>query len=171
MTLERAGIVERAPASHPRESNYQLTPAGEELREVIAAVGQWGQRWARDIRPADLDPGWLVWTMHRRLDTSVMPPGRTVIEIEFTDAPARQRRFWLVHDDGHVDVCLKEPGFDLTVRVVTRMRTLAEVWRGIRPIAEEMREGRLQVLAPPAVRRIFPRWLQLSVFASIKRAR
>lgn len=170
-TLERAGIVERAASESSRGSDYRLTQAGEELRAVVVAIGQWGQRWARDIRPADLDPGWLVWAMHRRLNTAQMPPGRTVIEIEFTDAPAGQRRFWLVHLGGRVDVCLKDPGFEATVRVSTRVRTLAEVWRGIRPIRQEIRSERLRVQGSPAARRAFPGWLLLSVFAPVKRAR
>lgn len=169
-TLERAGIVERVPTTNTRGSDYQLTQAGEELRAVVAAIGQWGQRWARDIRPADLDPGWLVWAMHRRLNTAAMPAGRTVIEIEFSDSP-KQRRFWLVHQRGHVDVCLKDPGFEPTVRVLTRVRTLAEVWRGLRPIREEIRSGRLQVRGASTMRRAFPGWLMLSVFAPIKRMR
>lgn len=170
-TLERAGIVERAASGGARGLDYRLTQAGEELRTVIAAIGQWGQRWARDIRPADLDPGWLVWVMHRRLNTEGMPAGRTVIEIEFSDAPVSQRRFWLVHQAGHVDVCLKDPGFEPAVRVVTRVRTLAEVWRGIRAIREEIRSGRLQLHGTGEVRRAFPGWLLLSAFSPVKRAR
>ncbi len=169
--LERAGIVERAASGDSRGPDYLLTQAGEELRAVVVAIGQWGQRWARDIRPADLDPGWLVWVMHRRLDTNAMPAGRTVIEIEFGDAPAGHRRFWLVHQAGHVDVCLKDPGFEPTVQVLTRVRTLAEVWRGIRPIREEIRSGRLQVHGTSEARRAFPGWLLLSVFAPVKRVR
>ncbi|HZO55205.1 MAG TPA: winged helix-turn-helix transcriptional regulator [Bryobacteraceae bacterium] len=106
----RAGIVERNASATTRGSEYFLTEAGLSLKSVVISVGEWGQRWARDIRPEDLDPGWLVWAMHRRLNTALMPPGRTVIQIEFVDAPAKQRRFWLVHCDGNVDVCLKDPG-------------------------------------------------------------
>jgi hypothetical protein len=108
--------------------------------------------------------------MHRRLNSDAMPPGRTVIEIEFSDSP-RQRRFWLVHSRGRVDVCLKDPGFETTVRVVTRVRTMAEVWRGIRSIREEIRSGRLQVQGTPVACRAFPRWLMLSAYAPIKRMR
>jgi hypothetical protein len=108
--------------------------------------------------------------MRRRLDSAAMPPGRTVIELEFTDAP-KQRRFWLVHLGGRVDVCLKDPGFEPTVRAVTRVRTLAEVWRGIRPIREEIRAGRLRVQGSAEARRAFPGWLLLSVFASTRPAR
>lgn len=165
LTLERAGIVERK-ASAPE---YFLTEAGLSLRCVVTSIGEWGQRWARDIRPEDLDPGWLVWAMHRRLNTAAMPPGRTVIQIEFLDAPAKQRRFWLVHCDGNVDVCLKDPGYGTTVFVSTSVRTLAEVWRGIRSATDELRAGRIHLDGPSDCRRAFPQWLLLSVYAPIER--
>ncbi len=168
--LERAGVVERKTSGARHGPEYTLTEAGMSLRPVVTSIGEWGQRWARDIRPEDLDPGWLVWAMHRRLNTPAMPPGRTVIEIEFMDAPAKHRRFWLVHCDGNVDVCLKDPGYDTTVRVKTRMRTLAEVWRGIRPVKDELRTGGLHLEGASDHCRAFPRWLLLSAFAPIARA-
>jgi len=168
-TLEHAGIIERRPGA--RGSSYGLTEAGFALRPVVTSIGEWGQRWARDIHPQDLDPGWLVWTMHRRLNTDAMPPGRTVIEIEFLDARSSQRRFWLVHADGNVDVCLKDPGHETTVRVFTRVRVLAEVWRGIRSLRQEVRAGSIQLQGSTAHRRAFPDWLLLSVYAPIKRER
>lgn len=170
-TLEHAGVIERRPSTGSRGLDYCLTEAGLALKPVVTSIGEWGQRWARDIRPQDLDAGWLIWTMHRRLNTAAMPPGRTVIEIEFVDGPARQRRFWLVHSAGTVDVCLKDPGYDSTVRVCTRVRALAEVWRGIRSLKDELRAGSIQVEGASADRRAFPDWLLLSVYAPIKRAR
>ena len=168
-TLERAGIVERPNSCGGNKRAYVLTAAGQELRPVLAGIAGWGQRWARDIRDEDLDPGWLVWTMHRRLNTAVMPPGRTVIQICFIDAPAHQRGFWLVCADGDVEVCLKPPGFDVDLTVTTRVRALAEVWRGIRPLDSEIRAGHIQVEGPTSLRRAFPSWLLLSAYASISR--
>jgi DNA-binding HxlR family transcriptional regulator len=171
LTLEHAGIVERKASETTGGPQYSLTEAGLSLRSVVTSIGEWGQRWARDIRPEDLDPGWLIWAMHRRLNTSAMPHGRTVIQIEFVDAPAKQRRFWLVHNDGNVDVCVKEPGYDTTVRVSTRVRTLAEVWRGLRSVQDELREGRIHLEGPSDYCRAFPQWLLLSVYARIARPR
>jgi DNA-binding HxlR family transcriptional regulator len=168
-TLERAGIVQRPAGSGAGKPAYMLTAAGEELRSVLAAIAGWGQRWARDIRDDDLDPGWLVWAMHRRLNMPLMPSGRTVIQICFSDAPAHQRCFWLVCAGGDVEVCLKPPGFDVDLTVTTPVRALAEVWRGIRPLNAELRAGRIQVKGPTSMRRAFPSWLLLSASASIKR--
>jgi DNA-binding HxlR family transcriptional regulator len=169
-TLEHAGIVARKAADDTGPPEYCLTEAGQSLRAVLVSIGEWGQRWSREIGPQDLDPGWLVWAMHRRLNTRAMPKGRSVIQIEFLDVPAKQRRFWLVHCDGNVDVCLKDPGYDTTVRVSTRVRTLAEVWRGIRSMKDELRAGRIHLDGSSESCRAFPEWLLLSVFASIARA-
>jgi len=168
-TLESAGIVARPQQGAGKKPSYVLTEAGDELRPVLASVGGWGQRWARNIRDEDLDPGWLVWSMHRRLNTAVMPRGRTVIEIEFVDAPRHQRRFWLVCAEGNVDVCLKPPGFDVDLNVTTGVRVLAEVWRGLRPLGAEIRSGRIRVAGMTKLRRAFPHWLLLSAYASIDR--
>jgi DNA-binding HxlR family transcriptional regulator len=171
LTLEHAGVVEHKPGRDSHTADYHLTRAGLALRPIVSAIGEWGQRWARDLGPEDLDPGWLVWAMHRRLNSAAMLPGRTVIEIEFSDAPAQHRRFWLVHCDGHVDVCLKDPGFETTVRVSTRLRVFAEVWRGIRSLKDELRARTIQLHGSPSNCRAFPRWLLLSVYAPIARER
>lgn len=170
-TLERAEIVERRASGRGRSEGYVLTPAGRELEAVVAAIGVWGQRWAREIRPEDLDPGWLVWNVHRRLNLAAMPPGRTVIEFEFTDMPSRQRRFWLLRSGGDVEVCLKQPGLAPDVRVSTTVRVFAEVWRGLRPLTEAIRTGSVRIDGPPALTRSFPGWLLLSVYAPVERRR
>ena len=166
-TLEYAGIVTHSRT--PAGADYQLTRAGEALKPIVRSIGEWGQRWARDIEARDLDPGWLVWSIHRRLNVEAMPQGRTVIEIEFVDAPASSRRFWLVHCDGAVDVCVKDPGFDPTVRLTTRVRVLAEVWRGIRSLRSELRAGTVTLQGPAQYRRELPQWLLLSAYAHIRR--
>lgn len=170
-TLVHADIVERRRSADRDVDEYHLTKAGRELKPVLTQIGEWGQRWARDISPEDLDPGWLVWNIHRRLDTSEMSPGRTVIQIEFADAPRNHRDFWLVHKDGDVEVCLKPPGFPVDLTVRTTVRIMAEVWRGIRDVRKEIRSGSIGLEGRAACRRAFPRWLLLSVYAPIKRMR
>jgi DNA-binding HxlR family transcriptional regulator len=168
-TLEQAGILAQRSDESGHRNEYCLTKAGQELKTVIHGLGVWGQRWARDIRPEDLDPGWLVWNIHRRLNTEVMPPGRTVIEVDFTDAPANQSRFWLVQSGRSVEVCLSDPGWDVSVRISTTVRTLAEVWRGLRAIKDEILAGRLRLEGAPSLCRKVPNWLKLSAYADIPR--
>jgi|TARA_R100001244_G_scaffold39766_14_gene36124 DNA-binding HxlR family transcriptional regulator len=166
--LEDAGIVARRWVQPDGPDEYVLTKAGTELKQVLSAVGTWGQRWARKIENDDLDPSWLVWAMHRRIDTSMMPNGRTVIAFHFTDAPRNHNLFWFVCKHPQVDICVKPPGFEEDVSVVTDTRTMAEVWRGIRPLRQSISNGRIQVKGRSALQRKFPEWLMLSVFVSAK---
>ena len=45
--LEVAGVIEHVPSAEPGVFEYRLTEAGRDLRNVVEAVGIWGQRWVR----------------------------------------------------------------------------------------------------------------------------
>jgi DNA-binding HxlR family transcriptional regulator len=167
-TLIRAGVVERR--EHGGRVTYVLTDAGEELRPVVEALGQWGVRWMPELGDADLDPRLLMWDMHRGLDLDAMPDGRTVLHFRFTDVPAPTARWWLVVDADGVDVCDTDPGHQVTLAVATPLATLTDVWRGELAWPAAMRAG-LQVEGAAWARRALPRWLRLSAFASVPRPR
>lgn len=169
--LEHAGVVERRPDPKGRGHEYLLTEAGRELEPLVMDLAVWGQRWARDMVTDDLDPGFLAWSMHQRLDTDAMPPGRTVIEFEFTGAPPDCRRFWLVNTDGVVDMCLKHPGFEVDLRVMSDLQRFIEAWRGFRSLRQEIGAGTIRLEGPSSLRRAFPDWLRLSALAPYPRCR
>jgi DNA-binding HxlR family transcriptional regulator len=46
-SLEAAGVIRREQyETRPPRHEYRLTPAGEELRPILLALTQWGDRWA-----------------------------------------------------------------------------------------------------------------------------
>ena len=94
----------------------------------------------------DLDIAFLAWSMHRNIDSARMPPGRTVIEFQFSNAPPDGRRFWLVHESGATDMCLKSPGYEIDLQVRADLRLFIEAWRGIRNLRREIQAGRVQLL-------------------------
>jgi DNA-binding HxlR family transcriptional regulator len=44
--LEEEGIVERRVLGVPMRVEYRLTEKGRDLRDVLAAVGEWANRWS-----------------------------------------------------------------------------------------------------------------------------
>ncbi len=164
--LVRAGIAERRVQGS--EVHYALTPAGEELRPVVEALGAWGVRWVGHLGDEDLDPQLLLWDMHRNVDRSAVPAGRTVVRFHFPDAPARARFWWLVITPDDVDVCDADPGHEVAVEVTGALRTLTEVWRGDVSWSEALAAGTLGVRGSEALRRALPTWFT-SVFASVPR--
>lgn len=169
--LTRAGLVERVAATATEPAHYALTVAGRSLEPIIMQLAVWGQHWARDMVDADYDPAFLLWSMHTRLNTARMPPGRTVIEFLFSGAPADFRGFWLVYHDGEVDMCLKDPGFDVDLKVMADLRRFIETWRGFRDLQAEMQAGQVRVVGEPRLVRQFPDWLLLSSLAVHPRKR
>jgi DNA-binding HxlR family transcriptional regulator len=169
--LEHAGLLTSTPARKGTPRTYSLTRAGQELGPLIDSLAVWGQRWARDMCTDDLDPGFLAWSMHLRMDAARMPPGRTVLAFEFSGAPRDCRRFWLVKEGDNIDMCLKDPGYEVDVQVRSDLRCFIEAWRGIRDLRAEIGAGRIKVMGATRLVRAFPDWLRLSGLATFPRLR
>ena len=173
--LEDAGIVRSTPKPRGRGREYALTPAGEELRPVIEQLGEWGQRWARSqLRREDLDPGLLMWDIHRRLNVERLPERRVVVRFDFRGMPRASRcptTWWLVLQRPEVDLCLKDPGFEEDLVVDADAAALTRVWMGDVRLADAMRQDLIRLDGLPVFRRAFPTWLALSSFAPVPRPR
>jgi DNA-binding HxlR family transcriptional regulator len=165
-----AGVVERS--TEDGEVRYRLTEAGRELRPVVEALGAWGVRWIGELGDADLDPKLLLWDMHRNVDASALPPGRTVVGFRFRDMPRAARDWWLVLAPGEeAEVCDQDPGFEVSVTVDADLRSLVRIWRGDASWRQEVGAGRVGIDGPRDLRRRLPGWFTLSPFAVVDRAR
>lgn len=171
--LQEAGVVVRRSAEDADHDEYRLTRAGEELRPVVEALGVWGKRWVSgELRDEDLDVELLLWDMHRRIDTEQAPSGRTVVRLTFLAEPEDHRDFWLiVTPERTVDVCWKDPGHPVDLVVRTDVRTMTGIWMGDFRFAEALRRGEVELEGPSRLRRSFPEWLGLSLFAGVEAPR
>ncbi len=167
--IERAGLITRPKVPRGSPRSYQLTEAGATLAPLIEQMAVWGQHWARDMRMDDLDPGFLAWSVSVRIDTARLPPGRIVIQFQFSGAPFDCQHFWLVAKDGKVDMCLKDPGFEVDLLVRSDLKRFVECWRGFRELRAEIRAGHIEVLGSRSLSTQFPDWLKLSQLASFER--
>src|SRR5215831_13084556 len=108
--MESFGVVSSQPLARGRGKEYRLTSAGEEFRDVVERLGEWGQRWSTSQFDLDnLDTSLLMWNVRRRIDVERLPEGRVVLRFDFTGMPARcrsQRTFWLVLERPEVDLCV-----------------------------------------------------------------
>ena len=157
--LEDAGVVERRPGERGDKFFYFLTPAGDELGQIVFDLGLWGHRWGRDLSSDDLDPEHLIWSMHMRMNTEIMPVHRTTIAFEFADQPVKKRYYWILAENKKVQACLKHPGFDEDLRVIAKLRSLTYAWRGFVSLRDEIAKGNVRVLGPAKLARAFPDWL------------
>ena len=169
--LEDAGVVERK-TGEGRNTEYHLSQAGQELRPIIEALGFWGARWTRShLTSQDYDPSLLMWDIRRNVDVSQLPATRrTVIEIDLRGTSQALRRWWLVVAGGDVDLCMKDPGYEIDLLVIAELRALVEIWLGAQSIEEAARSGKIRFEGPRALASGFQHSLRLSPFASPARA-
>lgn len=164
-TLQDAGLVERSET--PSGPKYRLTVGGEALRPIVESIGFWGKRYAhRNLPDEHLDPDLLMWDLQRRLDVERLPKDRVTVLFRLADPSKGEHRYWLNVDREEVDLCLTNPGFDVQLTVNSDVRTFTEIWRGDRPLEKAVREKRVVLDGPPRLKREFPGWLRLSIFAS-----
>jgi DNA-binding HxlR family transcriptional regulator len=142
-SLEEDGVIARR--GDAGGASYHLTEAGEELRPVVEALGQWARRWVtRDYREYELDPGVLMWSFRRHVVTSEFPFGRSVVHFRLDGPPSNRRYWWLVVERGgseEVDVCMADPGHPVTLTVSARLRDLVDVLMHDTTLAAALRQG------------------------------
>ena len=166
--LEEFGVVRRSARGKVWE--YGLTPAGEDLRPIIMALGHWGAQWIGSrLRKQDLDAGLLMWDVRRSVRIAEFPDEPVVVHFRFRDARSGERLWWLVVENGAADLCRDDPGRDVTLVVDATVRALTEVWTGDRGPEQALHSRDIRVDgAPRDVARIW-RWLGSSAFAPTRR--
>lgn len=164
-SLERAGVVERRPSAHGRGSRYHLTAAGEELASVTIELGNWGARWL-ELAPQDYDPFVVLWAWKMNVILDRLPQPRVVIRVDLRDRP--KESFWLLLQKPEAELCVKHPGYDEDITIVTDSKTLTLVHLGRLPLTEAERNGSWRADGVPALLRALPSWGGfLSAFADV----
>ena len=170
-TLVQSGIVECVRNDDGRSTEYGLTLAGAELEAIIQAIGVWGQRWVRNrMYEDDLDASLLMWDIRRNIKTSALSARRTVIYFDFPDAKRGMKRWWLVIEDGEVDLCLEDPGHDVDLAVFTQLKWFTQIWMGDLTLGQARSSGKLRLEGQGRLKQTMHQWLGFSSFATVEAA-
>ena len=162
--LEKAGIV-AAVRGASGSVEYRLTPAGEDLRPIVMSMGFWAQRWVESqLSLKNLDPSLLMWDMRRHLNPEPLPPRRCTIHFQYPELPESRRNWWLVIDNGAVDLCSVDPGYEIDLLVRGPLRVMTSIWMGLTIVRREVDAGTLEVDGDRGVASAMQHWLGLSPF-------
>ncbi len=166
--LEAHGVVSRRLVRRrPEMHEYVLTEAGQDLAEVVMAIGIWGQRWVRTAPSLEkTDPSLLMWDMRRGLRADLLPARAVTIQFIYSDLDAGCANWWLLSGpDGTPDLCAVDPGFDVDLYVRCDLRTMTAIWMGLDTVARAMDEDRLLLVGDSDIAAGMQAWLGLSPFA------
>jgi DNA-binding HxlR family transcriptional regulator len=170
--LEDAGVIAKQRTPGKRGHRYTLTPAGQEFRPVIEALGRWGQRWTVRVQRCNLDAGFLMWNVRRRIDRDRLPEHRIVVCFRFSGIPRASRGarvFWLMLERTKVELCIEDPGVEIDVMVDADLAAMTLIWLGDLSFEEAVRSKGVRVTGPRRLASAFPAWLMLSGYADVPR--
>jgi DNA-binding HxlR family transcriptional regulator len=171
-SLEAHGVIVREATASGRGHCYRLTDSGREFKSVIEGLGTWGQRWTVRVELGNLNASFLMWNVRRRIARERLPEHRVVVRFKFLGVPARSRSprtFWLLLERMDVDLCIRDPGFEVDLCVEADLATMAKVWLGDLTMDAVLKSAKVRLTGSKELVREFPRWLMLSPFAEVPR--
>ena len=163
--LVKANIIKKLPG---KTGEYQLTQAGSELRPIVEMFGAWGHRWAKtDLKENDLDPGLLMWDMRRSVDPDIFPKSRIVVQFEYPDAPPGGKDWWLISENGEVDLCREDPGMDVNLVIRCSLKAMTSVWTCQTTFDDQVNSRNIKVLGDSKLKSHLQNWLCSSLLSKL----
>jgi len=166
--LENAGIILRKKQQGRKGYEYLLTPVGRELSPIVVHMATWGMRWARgQLDEDELDVEFLMWDIHRRLQTDMLPDGETVMCF-IVDSLTKFSSWWLIINNGEVDLCTENPGKDVDLYVRTTLPDLVAIWNGDIKIKTALQKQLLKPQGDSQLVKTMPQWLGVCLYADVR---
>lgn len=154
--LERDKLIERLQNEQNKTTGYELTPAGNDLAFVLAALTQWVNRWVMDDpTPAELDPRLLLLWFSRVVDPSSFGEGRFVAEFHMIGP--HPGRSWIVVEEAEVSLCLDDPCLDIDLWIKADTAALYQVFMGRQQLMSAVADDLVDISGPPGMVRAFLR--------------
>ena len=164
--LVKAGVIDQTGSKG--SYTYNLTQAGLELRPVVELLGAWGHRWVpSNLNKGDMDAGLLMWDMRRTVDPTVFPSHRIVVQFEYPDAPQGSRDWWLVSENGEIELCLSDNGFDVDILIKCPLKKMTEVWICQQRFSDAVKKGDIKVMGDPKLANKLQEWLRSSPLSKL----
>ncbi|WBU60190.1 winged helix-turn-helix transcriptional regulator [Paracoccus albus] len=159
--MEAQGLIERLHDPAKDTVDYLRTPMAVELELIIDQLGKWARRHMRaDVALGDLNPDYLMWNLRRKIDRSALPIRRTVIRFHFTDCTGDQEYYWLIAmPHGEVDLCKKDPKFEIDLFIEATSRSVASIWLGYSSWRAEVARERVFLSGDRVLAKNIDRWL------------
>lgn len=164
-SMDDNGLIVRRKISGRRGFEYFPTPACKELLPIIVSLGGWGMRWAKEnLVDEDYDVELLMLYLERSVVREMLPGPQTILQFEFSDLKT-MRRWWLVVNEHNVEVCEKNPGYDIDVYFTSTVRVMTDVWLGHRTYKDAIRADELTIVGDRSLTKTVSKWLACTVFS------
>jgi len=165
--MEDLGLITREENSSNGNIDYKITEIGEELSPIVFALGKWAHRNIdADVTLEKLDAKLLMWNVRRKIDISKFTPSKKVIQFVFPELDKDKRNYWLISKPGcSVDLCTKDPGFDVDLYINADLKALTSAWLGLSKLESEIRDKKIALIGDKKLASSIGQWMVRSSFA------
>lgn len=169
--LQANGLIIKKATAGQKTSEYRLTKCGRELAPLIDQMAKWGLRWARRrLSEEDFEVGGFMWDFHRTLNIEELPDGEVVFCVNFPDLTAN-KTWWVVVNEGVVDLCTDDPGKDVDLFITGNLPSLAELWMGDVSVSAACKSGTITLTGASHLTKTASSWFPKSRYAEIRPVR
>jgi DNA-binding HxlR family transcriptional regulator len=166
-SLEQYGLVLKKKITSQKGYEYFPTKSCSELLPIIKSLGDWGMRWAQsNLTEKDYDVELLMLYLQRSVNPENLVGDETVIRFKFTDIKDFPD-WWMVVQDGKVDLCVNDPGKEVDIYFTTTVKTMVDVWMGWSTYRRAISNDELKIVGPKALINNVSTWMESSIFADV----
>ncbi|WP_028672193.1 winged helix-turn-helix transcriptional regulator [Saccharospirillum impatiens] len=170
--MEELGLISREENGHNGNIDYRITDIGQELSPIVYALGKWAHRNVdADVTLEKLDAKLLMWNVRRRVDVTKFTPTKKVIQFIFPELDKNKQNYWLISKPGcSVDLCTKDPGFDVDLYVNADLKALTSVWLGLSDLDSQLGAKKIVLIGDDKLASSIDQWMVRSSFADKHRS-
>ncbi|MGB0496327.1 MAG: winged helix-turn-helix transcriptional regulator [Kangiellaceae bacterium] len=166
--MEELGLILRTQNGSTGFIDYKITEIGQELSPIVFALGKWAHKNIdADVTLEKLDAKLLMWNVRKKVDISKFTPVKKVIQFSFPELKKDKRNYWLIASPGSsVDLCTKDPGFDVDLYVNADLKALTSVWLGLSELVNEINDKKIVLVGDQQLVSSIDEWMVRSSFAA-----
>lgn len=161
--LEDYKVITAKTAGRGKKSTYRLSDRGIQLLPALLILARWGQTQMDGfIHDDELNVGYLMWDIHRSLNTQGLPDRpRIIMEFNIENAYPAPPTWWMIAEKDEVELCLKAPGVEPDIYIEAENRNLTEVWLGQCPLDRALEDETIRLDGRSDMIRSFSSWFSI----------
>ena len=166
--MEAGGLIVRREPETDGFPHYYTTEMAQKLEPIVHALGRWAhENIDSEVSLQNLDSRLLMWNIRRKVDLSLFPARRSVVQFIFPDQNAQMGNYWLIARPGcEADLCISDPGFEVDLFVESDLKTLTGIYMGFVPLDMAIAKGEVFLSGDAALAGSIRDWMRLSVYAA-----
>ncbi|MGJ8662932.1 MAG: winged helix-turn-helix transcriptional regulator [Marinicella sp.] len=168
--LTERGIITKQLTDDSPHAKYQLTQAGEALRNVVFTMADWSQEWL-ETEPAldNIDADHLLWSLRRSARPHADLPNPFIVHIFLSEQRKEHQNAWLVFKQEEVELCIIDHDFEVDVQIEATTRELTKLYMGWSDFTEAIQSNNVIFRGPKQYTDIAQSWLGRSRLATIEK--